>query len=132
MPAKKHFPLTFILMLLTSCWFIKDYEEGTYLSPDKNLELSAYVNRTDETLDNYAVVELTVFNRKNAKTTKLTTGIGDAMKWAIDWYANDTIVAQSSDIGTSAWHFSNDEFIEIEVSREMHTFAEALREKKYY
>ncbi|GAB5523031.1 MAG: hypothetical protein Roseis2KO_09030 [Roseivirga sp.] len=109
-----------------------DYEEGTYLSPDKNLELSAFVNRTDETLDNYALVELTVFNRSNAKTTKLTTGIGAVMKWAVDWYANDTIVAQSSDIGTHAWHFSNDEFIEIEVSREMHAFAEALREEKYF
>ena len=120
-----------LIVFINACGFLTNYEEGPILSPDSNLELSAFVNRTDKSEPNFAKVVLTVEDRVNGRTTKLVTGIGDAMKWAIGWYDNNVIVAQSSDIGTRSWKFVNGNFEELNVTTEMHEFAEQLRREKY-
>lgn len=116
---------------LTACGLLTDYKEGPFKSPDATLEISAFVNRTDNTKPNYAKVVLTVFDKTNNQTSILETGIGDAMKWAVDWYNENTIVAQSSDIGTRSWRFEKGRFEELSVTPEMQIFAEQLRIKKY-
>jgi|GEM_PF-1418904 len=120
-----------LIVLLNSCGPLTNYREDPILSPDSNLELSAFVNRTDTAKPNFARVVLTVEDKKTGKSTELVTQIGDAMKWAIGWYDNNIIVAQSSDIGTRSWRFENGNFDELTVTPEMHEFAEQLRIEKY-
>lgn len=124
-------PTLFFVLILNSCGPLTNYEEGPIISPDSNLELLAYVNRTDNSKPNFARVVLTVNDKTNGRTTELVTGIGDAMKWAIGWYDNNIIVAQSSDIGTRCWKFTNEHFEELSVTSAMQEFAEQLRIEKY-
>jgi len=118
------------LVLLSSC-HLTDYQEGPILSPDHNLELRAFVNRTNNSKPNFAKVVLTVNDRTSEQSAELVTEIGDVMKWAIDWYDNNIIIAQSSDIGTRSWRYLNGNFKELTVTPEMHKFAEQLRIEKY-
>lgn len=118
------------LLSVSSC-HLTNYQEGPILSPDSNLELSAFVNRTDNSKPNFDLVVLTVEDKTNGRTKELETRIGDVMKWAIGWYDHNTIVAQSSDIGTRSWRYVNGNFEELSVTPEMHEFAEQLRIEKY-
>ena len=65
--------------------------------------------------------------KQTIKHSVLETKIGDAMKWAVDWYDENIIVAQSSDIGTRSWRFENGKFEELSVTPDMQIFAEQLR-----
>lgn len=121
-----------LIVLLNACVPFKNYKEKPILSPDSNLELSAFVNRTNTSKPNFARVVLTVEDKISGQSTELVTEIGDAMKWAIGWYKNNIIVAQSSDIGTRSWRFENGKFNELTVTPEMHEFAEKLRISKYH
>ncbi len=127
---KKVSPFLFIV-LLNSCGFVSNFEEGPIVSPDSKLELSAFINRTDNTKPNYSKVVLIVKDRSNGEAVELETSIGSAMKWAIDWYDSNIIVAQSSDIGTRSWKFKNGNFEKLSVTVEMHDFADELRIRKY-
>ncbi len=121
-----------ILILCTSCWFFTDYKEGPFISPDRTHEVSAFVNRTDKSKPNYAKVVLTVLDKTNEKKIEIATGIGSVMKWAIGWYKEDIIVAQSSDIGPRSWKIVKGGYKELEVTAEMDQFAEQLRKEKYH
>jgi len=123
--------LGLILLILTTCKPLSDYNEGPYLSPDSQLELSAFVNRTDQSKSDYALVALTVNNLRSGETTTIVTHIGDVMKWSIGWLDSNTIVAQSSDIGTRAWQVIDGHLIEQEITSEMDWFAKELYRKNY-
>ncbi len=123
--------LAFLVFSLWNCGSLSDHNEGPIASPDSNLELFAFVNRTDDSNPNFAKVILTVDEKSSGRTTELVTRIGDAMKWAIGWFDNNIIVAQSSDIGTRSWRFANGNFEELSVTPEMHAFAKQLRIEKY-
>ncbi len=119
------------LLALTGCGFRTDYHEGPIVSPGSKLEVSAFVNITDSKKQNYFKVVLIINDKAHGETIEQLTGIGHAMKWAIGWYRQNVIVAQSSDIGTRSWEYLDGELRPLEVTDDMHRFAEELRIKKY-
>lgn len=128
----KTFQAILFIIFLNACSPLTNYKEDGIVSPDSNLELSAFVNRTNTEKPNFARVVLTVSDKTTGQSTELLTQIGDAMKWAIGWYDNNTIVAQSSVIGTRCWRFTNGNFEKLIITPEMHEFAERLRIEKYH
>ena len=127
---KRTLPLL-CLFLMVACNTLSDHQEGPYLSPDGTLELYAKVNRTDPDQPNYAKVVFSIVDNATNQTLTLETGIGDAMKWSVGWYDDDTIVAYSSDIGTHCWRFDAVKFEELQPTREMQLFAEQVKGNKY-
>lgn len=125
------FLLILIVLTLVGCGFQADYHEGPISSPGSKLEVSAFVNRTDSKKQDYFKVMLIVNDKTTGETIEQLTGIGHAMKWAIGWYSQNVIVAQSSDIGTRSWEYLDGELVPLEVTDEMHQFAGELRAKKY-
>ena len=120
-----------LILILNACSPQTNYKSDPILSPDSNLNLSAYVNRLDNSEPNFALVVLSVEDKKNGQITDLQTRLGDVMKWAIGWYDNNTIVAHSSDIGTRSWRYVNGEYEELSVTPEMSEYAEQLLKEKY-
>lgn len=55
------------------------------------------------------------------------------MKWAVDWYPNkDTIILNSADIGTSAYHLTDKIRLDtITVTKDINAAAEMIFQKKY-
>ncbi|MEO8698481.1 MAG: hypothetical protein ABI867_00525 [Kofleriaceae bacterium] len=62
---------------------------------------------------------------------KIATHAGDQMKWAIGWFDDQTIVLESSDIGTYAWHLTGDRWVEDTVDGPKCRRAHAVFAAKY-
>lgn len=123
---------TFIcLLFLVSGCLLSDYSEGPLLSPDEKYSLTASVNRTNTNSSNYGLVVLEVYDLEDSSHLTLNTRIGDIMKWSVGWYNDSIIVAQSSDIGTSAWLVGRDGLKSEYPSNEMELFAQWLKTEKY-
>lgn len=78
-----------------------------------------------------------VFELKNSSGDTIhtvETGASDFSKWAIGWTGNETIVLQSSDIGTQAWVLSTDgdiDKLEPPLPANLEQRAKALKAAKY-
>ncbi len=118
-------------MILSSCIHIP-HEDGPFVSPSKNYTLIAEVGFTS------TMVHLLVGNQKGQVIDKVDTRASDVHKWAAGWMNHgDTIVLQSSDIGTRAYSMLTGKIQEIDIysdtvqARAILRRAEQLKELKY-
>src|SRR5689334_8833222 len=79
-------------------------------SSDGRYQLQTTVDRADEGDDHYALVMIHVADSAGHELTTIDTRAGDAMKWSVNWsVVGDTILLQSSDIGSRKWVMVNGE-----------------------
>ena len=119
------------LIVITSCFSVP-YEEGPFISPSTNYTLIAKVGFTSP------MVHLLVSNQKEQIIDKVDTRASDVQKWAAGWMSHgDTIVLQSSNIGTHAYSMLTGKLQEIDIysdtvqARAILKRAEQLKELKY-
>ncbi len=124
--------LIFLTLYITSC-FHRDYVSDSFISPTGLLKISATVNRTDESDNNYAEVIINIVNNETGKNiNNLNTKAGDFSKWSIGWkIEGDTIVFQSSDIGNKAWAIKGNVIEAVAMDDKLTQRADYITLKKY-
>ncbi len=131
MSNKKKLP-TIIICLLSCLLACADYSGDLILAPTGKWAVQATVNRTDNNQADYAYVMAHLYDQNQQKVTTWNTRVGDAQKWSLGWTKyGDTIILQSSDIGTKAWQIVNNKVLELSINKELDTRAEQLKHKKY-
>jgi hypothetical protein len=96
-----------------------------------NLKIDLNKDKTDKT--KYDCILLTLYDKDFKEITKLQTGVSNNMKWAADWYPNkDTIIVNSKDIGTCAYHLTDEKHLDtITITSDINSIAENILKKKY-
>ena len=124
--------LIILTVYITSC-FHRDYSSDSFISPTGLLKISATVNRTDESNNNYAEVIINIVNNETGKNiNNLNTKAGDFSKWSIGRkIEGDTIVFQSSDIGNKAWAIKGNVIEAIAMDDKLTQRADYITLKKY-
>jgi hypothetical protein len=97
---------TFIpLILLVMACSRKDYIGEWQRSSTGRYQLRAVVDRTDDgNTHHFGLVVITVADSTGKTQAVIDTRAADVMKWSVNWSdVGDTIILQSSDIGTKKW-----------------------------
>lgn len=103
-----------------------NYESPAIPSPDGTMELVPIVKD--------ASVQFELRGTDGKPLHRISTGAGDAMKWAIGWKDAETIVLYSSDASNKAWRLDasgNISELPWPLSAELEERAASLYEKKY-
>lgn len=124
--------IIYLFSLLTTSCSRADYSGEKIVSPSGKYYFITSVNKTDKSKDDYAYVVISLFDVDGKLITKLNTNAGDFSKWAIGWDAKtDTIIMNSSDIGTYAWKPENNHLKEIELTESIKEQSEEIKNEKY-
>lgn len=121
----------FLFVNLTGCK-VDNHQSQKIISPTGKYYLTASVNNADKSKNDYGVVTISLYNAKGQILTKLNTMAGDFNKWAINWDSKqDTVIMNSSDIGTYSWRIENNELKPIELTVNLIKRAEEIKKEKY-
>ncbi|MEO6453025.1 MAG: hypothetical protein ABIN97_03080 [Ginsengibacter sp.] len=90
------------------------------------------VNRTNNKKTDFADVIIHLYNSKGQLLSDFNTNAGDANKWAVGWdKTKDTLILFSSDIGNVAYKIENGKLKSIDLTDELNSRANKLKEEKY-
>lgn len=121
--------LALMSFLIQSCY--PNRENAITIPSTGNLSVSAKIN-TEKSKPDYGIVIFHIYDRFGNGLYSINSHASDFSKWAVGWtYKGDTLVMYSSDIGSYAWKIDRDFHQKVELSREMHSIAKGLYEKKY-
>jgi spore maturation protein CgeB len=101
--------------------------------PSCNYTLRVDFNENKDDKKKYQCIILTLLDKHIHQVTAFQTGASSYQKWAVDWYPNsDTIVLNSGDIGTYAFHLINNNQLDgVTLSGSLDSFANSIFEIKY-
>ncbi|MBV9868826.1 MAG: hypothetical protein JO316_26065 [Abitibacteriaceae bacterium] len=72
-------------------------------SPDGKLLLVTSINTSHSDPVTYGCVKFAIQDRQGKILYQQQTHAAARMRWSMHWQGNDTVVLQSSDIGTDTW-----------------------------
>jgi hypothetical protein len=121
-----------LAITLSSCLYMRKPAE-IISSPSGLYKLKIDLNKNKSDKTKYDCILITLYDKDLKEITTLQTGASDYMKWAVDWYPNkDTIILNSADIGTSAYHLTDKKRLDtITVTKDINAAAEMIFQKKY-
>lgn len=128
---KNKIVLLLFTLTITSC-FYSNFQSERVKSPSNKYIIYATVNRLDDSDDSYAEVVLHLCENDNKEIDRLNTGAGDFSKWALGWTeSGDTIVLQSSDVGSQACDIQNNRLVSVRIDDKIKERAQVLKVAKY-
>jgi hypothetical protein len=106
-----------ILVLVALIWVVliiffyagtHPYEPKPVYSPDGTRVIIPTLNFDKEDQDKYLLVHLKIQNTESEEILfQVQTRASDRMRWSVDWIDNNTVILDSSDIGTYCWEENN-------------------------
>lgn len=101
------FGLSVLLVTIMTLACSSDYQGKRIASPSEEFFVQANVNRSSKDHANYGLVVLELTDKDGQILDKQTSRVGDFNKWELGWSeTGDTIVLQSTDIGTQRYTVS--------------------------
>jgi hypothetical protein len=121
-----------LLLELAGCRLIGDYKRDKIMSPTKKYYLTATVNRTNSSKEDYASVIIHLYSFDGQLLSNFDTRASDASTWAVGWdKSRDTIILYSGDINNVALKIENGQLKHIELSGDLNARANELTQEKY-
>ena len=74
------------------------------VSPSGLFVLSSTLNRSKEDLTTYLCIIISIEDIEGKNLATIQTHASARMNWSVNWDSNDSIILESSDIGTYKWH----------------------------
>ena len=106
------------LVLVTLIWIVliiflfsgvHPYVPKPLYSPDGTKVIIPIINFNKEDQDKYLLVHIKIQEIKSGETLfQVQTRASDRMRWSVNWIDNNTVILNSSDIGTYCWEENND------------------------
>ena len=101
-------------------------------SPSGTLVVAAIPNDSKADPTKYRCIRLILEHRNGGALSAVQTSASDGQKWAVGWMPKgETIVLQSSDIGTQAFSVQSNGMNQITVTPEIEARAQQLKQAKY-
>jgi flagellar basal body-associated protein FliL len=113
-----------ILVLVALIWIAliiffysgaQPYVPKPVYSPDGTRVIIPTINFNKADKDKYLLVHIKIQNTKSDETLfQVQTRASDRMRWSVDWIGNNTLILNSSDIGSYCWEENNDRWKETQ------------------
>ena len=101
-------------------------------SPSGTFVVAAIPNDSKADSKRYRCIRLILEHRNGSALAAVQTDASDGQKWVIGWMpTGDTVVLQSSDIGTQAFIVQSNTLDQISVTDEIEARAKQLKQAKY-
>lgn len=102
-------------------------------SPSGLFKLKIDLNKDRKDKTKYDCLRFTLYDKNDKKITTLQTDASDYMKWAVGWCPHkDTILLNSRDIGTYAYHLTSDQWLDtIRLTPDLDSIADTIFFRKY-
>ena len=88
---------------------VRPYVPDLVYTVDRSRVIIPSINYNKEDYEDFLQVHLEVQDTKSGETLfQVQTNASDRMNWSVDWMGNNTVILNSSDIGTYCWVESSD------------------------
>jgi len=94
---------------------VHPYVPKPVYSPDGTRVTIPTINFDKGDKDKYLLVHLKIQNTTSEDPLfQVQTRVSNRMRWSVDWIDNNTVILNSSDIGTYCWKENNDSWKETQ------------------